>query len=294
MKFHRKLRGAIAALACPAVLLPVTALASPHIISPNSGTFSVNQPLTVQWAEIVQGSNVRILVEASAPSPLYGNNTTIIAYQRPNSGTYTIPAATLRGLCNSLPTNLQPLTQRVPLSHMDIRLSVRSYNNYSGHDYAKGGVIKLKGCPFNRADLTFGQATLAANQNNLAALTSGNLAVEKRVINNSPTIPPPTTSFTVSVECTPGGPNTVLTLTAPANLRQVLRGIAEGKSCKITERPPVVPGDLVQRGCGWTTMYPNGNTAEIKEGDNLSRMIVNTWSCKPGAIAPDRQQNGKR
>ncbi len=268
------------ALLAAALCASAPAAASPHMIQPTGGIIHpVSQPLQVEWADIVQGSPVRIALVATKVPPGPGVVGVTLATNQPNSGHYTVPAAKLKALCASLPTSLQPFTQRVPVSQMTVVIDVRSYNNYAGHDHAQSQPFKLK-CPLDRNDLTATEAPLSAHHGGLMMIGAGNLAIEKRVVNNA-SVPPPGAPFAIAVECAPGGPNSVVTLASPADLRKVVANIPAGKSCKITERPPQVPVDLLRRGCSWTTSYPNGDTAAIAEGATAALTVVNTWTCKP-------------
>ncbi len=269
-----------ALLLVAALCAPAPALASPYMILPSGGIIHpVSQPLPVQWAGITASGQVKVTLEARKAPPQPGLATVTLATHQPNSGNYTVPVSALKPLCASLPTSLQPFTQRVPVSQMSIVIVVRSYNNYHGHDRAESQPFKLK-CPLDRNDLTATEAPISVQHGNLMMIGAGNLAIEKRVVNNA-SVPPPGVPFAVAVECAPGGPNSVVTLASPADLRKVVSNIPAGKSCKITERPPQVPVDLVRRGCSWTTSYPNGDTAAIAEGATAALTVVNTWACKP-------------
>jgi hypothetical protein len=261
---------------------PPASAAAPVMIAPSGGgVHPVSQPLPVQWANIVQGSQVYIMLEARKAAPGPGVATVTLATHQPNSGTYTVPASALKPLCSSLPTSLQPFTQAVPVSQMSIVIVVHSYNNYAGHDRAESEPFRLK-CPFDRGTMVAEQAALGNGRLHVNATDTGTLTIEKRVA-NAASIPPPDIAFGVSVTCSPGGPDTSVSLSAANNLRQAVPGIAAGSTCSIAERPPSLSPELERRGCSWQTSYPEGRRATVAGGANATLVVLNTWTCKPGA-----------
>ncbi len=277
----------LAAFACLAAASWISGAAladpSPVVTAPGGGVQQSSQPMTVLWANIVQNSQVMITLIAHGPN--WTQAAVGLANHVANSGHYTVPAATLRPLCTSLPASLQPATsQPVPVGQMTMVVAVRSYNNYHGHDYAESAPFRLK-CPFD-PHIPSGQVTATSGGiAHQAPLFGGALTVEKRIVNNA-TVPPPQTAFVVAIDCAPNGPHTSVTLTAANAYRQTVSSIEADRSCTITERPPSVPPELAQRGCSWTTTYPDDQRALIADGATATLQIVNTWTCKPGAIQP--------
>ena len=110
------------------------------------------------------------------------------------------------------------------------------------------------------------QAPVAGPQTGRTSIT-----IEKQVINTTQ-VPTGNAQFKMQVDCSPSGPHTVVTLTAPNSLTQTL-GVAVGASCTVVELPPMAPTR-----CKWNTSYPRGN--KTNAGGRV--VVVNELRCETG------------
>ena len=106
---------------------------------------------------------------------------------------------------------------------------------------------------------------------------NGSFTIAKSIVNTTGA-PVPNPSFQVQVNCTHGGPQTTVTLTAPGALQQTISSPI-GSTCTFAELPPSAPG-----GCRWTTSYPDGQgiSIGIRSTSGSTRRIVNTLGCGGG------------
>ena len=100
------------------------------------------------------------------------------------------------------------------------------------------------------------------------------LTISKRIINNSPGIPTPTGPYQIKVDCYPLGPHTIVNLTSPGNLQQVVPVPAGNGGCVIAEIAPPAP-----KNCEWITTYPVGQKSMPGPA---SLAVVNELKCEGG------------
>jgi len=265
-----------AALAALALMWSSGAALAGTIITPVTTTYSAGSPFTVQWTGIgAPGAPVSIqLTGQKMPA---GNMLTIpLEVSAPNTGTFTVPAATMRSVVCSTMIKVDffggwtyPAPSNVPVSQLKFNLKVVS--SAPGGGSASSPVFYFK-CP----KIPGGSATLGTALH--AQALKGSLTIVKRVINESSITPPPT-DFFVSVSCRPGG-SKVVKLSNSNGWRETLTDISPDSACTIEERPPVVPPKLAEDGCRWETRYPDGQQAEVKLGETVTLHVENHWICK--------------
>lgn len=108
---------------------------------------------------------------------------------------------------------------------------------------------------------------------------TGSITIEKRVINDSGSIPPPNIAFVVQVNCAPG-PNVPVTLSSANGFAQSVGDFAAGSACTIAEQAPVMASDLALR-CRWETSYPDGQNVTMPNPATALRLsVINRWICK--------------
>ena len=97
--------------------------------------------------------------------------------------------------------------------------------------------------------------------------------VTKQIINNTG-LPTPAGPYQIEVNCTPGGPNTTVSLTSPNNLQQTI-SVPSGSSCTLHEISAPVP----RKDCKWVTTYP---TSDVRIDSAIHRTVVNELKCDGG------------
>jgi len=104
------------------------------------------------------------------------------------------------------------------------------------------------------------------------------LTIIKKVVNDDPGGPaPPSVTFTVQVDCLPGGPHQTVMLNSSNGYSYTISGISAFGSCTFTEQPPPVPPELARKGCHWVIPSP-GNPPKAA-GSHREAVIVNHWVC---------------
>lgn len=130
---------------------------------------------------------------------------------------------------------------------------------------------KVTQTPIGPHSVAPGVTTTVQFANELVCNAAGELIIKKTTAFGP--LPASFTAVSFNVNCTPGGPSTIVSV--PAN-GQASLGIAAAATCAIVEQPPTAPA-----GCAWFgTQTPPGNVA-VAAGATVTVSVANQLVCAP-------------